>query len=206
MISPTSNRRYFREPIQEIFDAARYLDAAVSAHLKEHTSIAAELFNLANDPKVWDWTDSIWGAKSKYVTIHKQPGLHTTPKAEARMPSSAQKNELLRRDGYNCRFCGIPVIRPEIKKLLHKIYPESIPWGRTNASQHAAFQCMWVQYDHVVPHSSGGTNDLNNLVITCAACNFGKMEYTLEELGLLDPRDYEPKRSEWDGLERINQA
>jgi hypothetical protein len=55
----------------------------------------------------------------------------------------------------------------------------------------------------VVPHSHGGTNDLDNLVVTCAACNFGKMEYTLEELSLIDPRTIPPIQSNWDGLERV---
>ncbi|MEL0166487.1 MAG: HNH endonuclease [Pseudomonadaceae bacterium] len=62
---------------------------------------------------------------------------------------------------------------------------------------------MWAQYDHVVPHSHGGANDLDNLVVTCAACNFGKMEYTLDELGLIDPRTIPPIQSSWDGLERV---
>ena len=200
------SKRCFREPIREIFDAATYLDAAISAHINGHIEIAEGLFKLANDPKVWEWTDSVWGKNSKYVSIDKLPNLHTSPKAKARMPNASQKKELHERDGYHCRFCGMPVIRAETRKLLHKIYPTSVPWGNTNESQHAAFQCMWAQYDHVVPHSSGGANELDNLVITCAACNFGKMEYTLEELGLLDPRDFEPIKSQWDGLERFNEA
>lgn len=199
-------KRCFREPIPEIYDAARYLDAAVSAHIEGKPNIASELFTLANNPIIWEWTDSIWGRNSKHVIVNKQPSLHTIPKANARMPSAAQKAELHQRDGYHCRFCGIPVIRAENRKILNKVYPTSIPWGKTNASQHAAFQCMWLQYDHVVPHSSGGSNDLDNLVITCAACNFGKMEYTIEELGLLDPRTFPPVGSLWDGLERVNQA
>lgn len=199
-------KRYFREPILEIYDAARYLDAAISAHIEGKSKIANDLFTLANNPIIWEWTDSIWGRNSKYVTVNKQPSLHTIPKAKARMPSAAQKADLHKRDGYHCRFCGIPVIRAENRKFLHKIYPTAIPWGKTNASQHAAFQCMWLQYDHVVPHSSGGSNDLDNLVITSAACNFGKMEYTIEELGLLDPRDFAPVCSLWDGLEHLNQA
>ena len=202
MKNETTCVKYFREPIPEIFDSARYLDAAVSAHLCGHRAIAEELFVLANDSKVWAWTDSIWGKKSPYVKINKLPQLHTSSKAERRMPTTEQKYALHQRDGFHCRFCGIPVIRAETRKMLHSIYPNSIPWSRTNASQHAAFQCMWAQYDHVIPHSSGGTNDLENLVVTCAACNFGKMEYALEELGLLDPRQFAPVRSQWDGLER----
>ncbi|GGE59714.1 hypothetical protein GCM10007421_38000 [Halopseudomonas oceani] len=196
-------KRCFREPIPEIFDAARYLDAAVSAHLNGHSSLAIELFTLANDPKIRAWTDSIWGKKSPFVRIKKQPDKAHSEKVTARMPTAIQKAELHSRDGFHCRFCGIPVIRAEIRKVLHIAYPTAITWGRSNASQHAAFQCMWAQYDHVVPHSHGGTNDLDNLVVTCAACNFGKMEYTLEELSLIDPRTIPPIQSNWDGLERV---
>ena len=45
-------KRCFREPIPEIFDAARYLDAAVSAHLQGEYEVAGKLFLLANEPKV----------------------------------------------------------------------------------------------------------------------------------------------------------
>jgi len=200
------NKRYFREPIQEIYDAARYLDAAVSAHLNGHYETAINLFRLANDPKVWDWADSIWGAKSNYVQVNKQPSLHILPKEKARMPDTQMKKALHLRDGYHCRFCGIPVIHADIRKFLHKIYPNAIPWGNTNATQHAAFQCMWLQYDHVVPHSAGGENTLDNLVVTCGPCNFGKMEFLLEELNLSDPRDFAPIQSQWDGLERVIKA
>lgn len=199
-------RRYFREPIQEIFDAARYLDAGVSAHLAGRTKIADQLFRFANDPKVWEWTDSIWGSNSQYVTVNKQTALHSKPKAINRMPNVAMKRALHERDGYHCRFCEIPVIHPDIRKHLHLLYPDAIPWGNKNATQHAGFQCMWLQYDHVVPHSAGGENKLENLIIACSACNYGKMNYTLEELGLLDPRNFNPVQSSWDGLERVKNA
>jgi hypothetical protein len=79
-----STKRYFREPIQEIYDAAKYLDAAVSAHLSDHTELAKTLFKLANDPKIWDWTDSIWGSNSQYVQVTKKQSLHTKPKEKKR--------------------------------------------------------------------------------------------------------------------------
>ncbi|MEH6451549.1 MAG: HNH endonuclease signature motif containing protein [Psychromonas sp.] len=198
-----ATKRSFREPIHEIYDVAKYLDAAVSAHLEGQTDIAEELFKLANNPKVWDWTESVWGSNSPYVNVTKQVSLHTAPKAKNRMPNASMKRELHKRDGYHCRFCGIPVIHAETRKLLHNLYPDAIPWGKTNSSQHAAFQCLWLQYDHVVPHSAGGENTLENLIITCSACNFGKMNYTVEELGLEDPRGFDPIESTWDGLDRI---
>jgi hypothetical protein len=77
-------------------------------------------------------------------------------------------------------------------------------WGRTNGEQHAAFQCMWLQYDHIVPHKRGGATDLENLVVTCAPCNFGRMNRTLEEVGLEDPRAFPVVPTTWDGLERTS--
>lgn len=119
------------------------------------------------------------------------------------MPTAHQVRQLHERDGYHCRFCGIPVIRPEVRKRAMAAYPSVVLWGRSNATQHAGFQALWAQYDHVVPHAHGGSNELENLVVTCAPCNFGKMSYTIEQLGLLDPRQFSPVKSTWDGLERL---
>lgn len=197
-------KRCFREPTPEIFDVARYLDAAVSAHLAGHTSLAEELFALANNTDVRAWLESIWGKGSPFVKVTKLPApQEASVRVEARMPTKAQIEQLHERDGFHCRFCGIPVIRPAVRKLAAQLYPAAVTWGSTNISQHAGFQTLWAQYDHVVPHSWGGTNDLDNLVVTCAACNYGKMSYRLEELGLLDPRDFPPIQSSWDGLERL---
>ncbi len=69
--------------------------------------------------------------------------------------------------------------------------------------QHAALQCMWLQFDHILPHSRGGTNDLENIVVTCAPCNFGRMDNLLSELRLNDPRDRGFEKTHWDGLESL---
>jgi len=122
------------------------------------------------------------------------------------MPSNAQKEELRLRDGYHCRFCHIPVVRSEIRAALKKLYPDALKWGQRNNEQHAALQAMWLQYDHVLPHAYGGDNNLENLVVTCAPCNFGRNSYSLAEAGLEDPRDNPPIHSWWDGLERLLQA
>jgi 5-methylcytosine-specific restriction endonuclease McrA len=74
--------------------------------------------------------------------------------------------------------------------------------------KHAAIYVMRAQYDHVIPYSRGGGNDLENLVLTCYPCNFGRSNNTLEEMGLLDPRKRKPIEcvfSGWDGLERLLQ-
>jgi len=70
---------------------------------------------------------------------------------------------------------------------------------------------MWLQFDHLVPNERGGTSDLDNVVVTCAPCNFGRMQLTVEEVGLENPlarpiaanwRNFE----QWDGLTRLLRA
>ena len=135
-----------------------------------------------------EWTESLWGKNSPYVKV-RQPSAVVIRgvRALARMPTAAEKALLHQRDGHHCRFCGIPVIRAEVRKRMKAAYPQALSWATRNTECHAAFQAMWAQYDHVVPFNRGGLNDLENLVITCAPCNFGRMQYTLDEVGLLDP-------------------
>jgi hypothetical protein len=196
-----------RDPIPEIAEAARYLDEAVSAHLAGRSDLAEELIRRSDMPEIREWTESLWGKNSPYVKFraisNAPPTISREQRLALRMPTSTEKQALLQRDGYHCRFCGIPVIRETIRRRIRNSYPDALPWGRTNLTQHAAFQAMWVQYDHLLPHARGGDNSLDNIVITCAPCNFGRMNYCLDEVRLTDPRTREPVRSSWDGLERF---
>jgi hypothetical protein len=53
------------------------------------------------------------------------------------------------------------------------------------------------------PRKLPSTPVIDNVVVTCAGCNFGRMDHTLAELGLLDPREQAIEVSDWDGLEQI---
>lgn len=200
-------RHCLRDPIADITKAARYLDQAVSAHLNGQRDSAEELIRLADIPAIREWTESLWGKNSPYVRSRPSTELPLLAKHErvrVRMPSAIEKHNLHLRDGYHCRFCGIPVVRKEIRQRIRNMFPNTLRWGITNWECHAAFQAMWAQYDHLVPHARGGTNELANVVVTCAPCNFGRMDHCLEEVGLLNPLAREPVRSGWDGLERFH--
>lgn len=197
-------RQFLSEPIAQLKDAARYLDAAVSAHLQHKPAIAEELFRLADMPEIRRWTKSIWANSEVHVRFRlAEPTLAKELRVKERMPSQADKARVHQRDGYHCRFCSMPVIRSQTRKLIHQAYPHAVSWGDKEILQHAGFQAMWAQYDHVVPHARGGTNDLDNLVLACAPCNFGRAGYTLQEVAVSDPRDRLPVQSQWDGLERF---
>jgi 5-methylcytosine-specific restriction endonuclease McrA len=205
-MSAITSRRCLRDPIPEIVQAASLLEQATCAHIGGQYLEAAELICCADIDSIREWTESLWGRNSPYVLYRRSTASLVLPEPERqklRMPTLQERHKLHFRDGYHCRFCGIPVIRKEIRQRIRKAYPLALRWGRRNKDCHAAFQAMWAQYDHVVPHAKGGTNDLYNLVVTCAPCNYARMSYTLEEVGLLDPRMFDAVRSNWDGLERF---
>jgi 5-methylcytosine-specific restriction endonuclease McrA len=196
-----------RDPIPEIYDAAILLDLAVDEILRNQLDVAEELLINADNVEIRNWTESIWGANSPFAVQQFQdeslPSLMKDARLEPRMPSKNIESQILNRDGFNCSFCGIPVISQVIRKIIHNMFPTAVPWGKRNADQHAAFQAMWLQFDHVLPHSRGGATALNNMVITCAPCNYGRMERTTGELGILNPLSRQRSKSNWDGLERL---
>ena len=204
-----TRRSCLRDPIPEIWEAARSLDAAVSAHLEGNRILADELIRKADVPAITEWTESLWGKGgpwSRPLAVEKPFAFVAKEKRlEERMPTAAEKRLLLARDGFHCRFCGIPLVRAETRALIRETYPQALRWGSRNAEQHAGFQALWLQYDHVLPHARGGTNNAGNMLVTCAPCNNGRSNLTLEEVGLADPRSREPHRSSWDGLERFRQ-
>src|SRR5215216_3398976 len=55
------------------------------------------------------------------------------------------------------RWLSLPVLRyPGCARggsfLIRKAYPSALRWGDRNVDQHAGFQAMWLQYDHLLPH------------------------------------------------------
>ena len=206
-------RPCLREPVAVIFHAAHLLDRAVGAHLAGMPALADALIREADMAEVGAWVDSPWGAarnhpeQASYLRVREVPDapphLSKRDREPIRMPDAAERAALIERWGHACAFCGIPVVRAEVRDRMREAYPDALRWGGTNATQHAAFQCLWLQYDHVLPHARGGGNGLDNVVVACAGCNFGRMNRTLAEQGLMDPRERRPIRTSWDGLERF---
>ena len=200
------------EPIPEVFAAATSLSMAVDAHSLGNRDEAAHLILRADCPKVWAYIDAGWGkgAKARYqfLSIVDAPlRLPMADRPSPRMPTSAVKASVKKRDQMHCKFCGMPLIDPAVRKAMMTAYPKEIGWPSTDVGKHAAFMCMWLQYDHIVPNSRGGDSSTENIVLTCTACNFGRMETTLEEARLLHPLNFSrPKWSgfeTWNGLERF---
>ncbi len=192
----------------QIFEAWELLNQAVDSHLLGNHSNAEALFKKADIRAVWEWLNPGWSRPDLHVVVFDP---HEDTQAVPRDLRDPDRNiapiiraAVLQRDGYQCRYCGIPVVHADIRKLAHRLYPDAVPWEPYDVTkQHSAFACLWLQFDHVVPHSHGGRSSLDNVVISCALCNFGKDKYTLRQLNLQDPRLRPPTQSDWDGLARF---
>jgi hypothetical protein len=204
-----AERRCILPAIPAIANAARYLDAAVSAHISGHRKLAEELIVQADIPEIRDWAETLWGKANQFNRPQGTPGLlnkvDPSLRDTLRKPTAILERELHRRYSFHCGFCGIPVIRKQVRDRFRKLYPNVIKWGPKYGpgDKHAAFLAMWAAYDHLKPHSRGGRTELGNLVVACAPCNFGRGEYTIEQFGLSNPLAREPISSAWDGLERL---
>ena len=180
-------RPCLRPPKQEIAIAARLMKDAVTAHIEGRFGEAENLLGQANIAAIKEWADSLIGKFSTYTTPRfrlSSSSKGSLPKEKARMPSSELKRMLHIRDGYHCRFCGTPIVRRQVRNRLVSLYPKVVLWGPRDADKHSAVFVMEAQYDHIVPHSKGGRNELENLVLTCLPCNYGRGGFTLEEMGL----------------------
>lgn len=186
------------------------LERGVDAHLAGDRGRAEVCFLAADTQDVRDYIESMWGARKNwpeqehYLRLRVVDQLPPSkPEARGMTISVATKKEVVARDGFHCRYCDLKVIPASVRKALHETYPTAVPWGASNALQHAAFQALWLQYDHVLPLSLGGANDGSNIVASCAACNFMKWDYHISQIGLNDPRHRAPVPSNWDGLTRL---
>jgi 5-methylcytosine-specific restriction endonuclease McrA len=199
------------QTIPQLYQAYNALQNAVAAHLSGQFSEASRQFRLANCPTVWSWLNTAWVGVTKHVvTLRPLGDTRMIPRSERDPDRNIAKDVrrlVLARDGYQCRYCGLPVVHADIRKIAHKLYPDEVPWNlRVAREQHSAFQAFWLQFDHVEPHSHGGQSSVDNVVVTCALCNFGKDRHTLRQLDLEDPRLRPPLASDYDGLERFRLA
>jgi hypothetical protein len=98
------------------------------------------------------------------------------------------ETSLFARDNFRCGYCSCEIFPKKLFKKVQKIVGESyLPLGRTNATR-SGFYLLYVgTLDHVLPWSLGGRTDERNLVTCCWSCNYGKANFTVEQIGIRNP-------------------
>ena len=115
--------------------------------------------------------------------------------------NAAIEKEIFIRDSYRCRYCGLRIISKDVFAQYARIVGQDVfSTSRINSKRNGLTLGLRGVADHVEPYSGGGKTDSNNLVTSCYSCNFGKAGYTLQQMGILDPRLREPIEDDWMGL------
>lgn len=191
-------------PLPEHEAAAELLSEAADAILAGDLDVARGLVRRADMPVLFEHTALVMSGSDPRIQ-RRRPVEVTGIKAAkiaSRMPSSEATKALFARDGWRCRFCDCCVVPPKVRTAMRVTLPGAIPWSEAEGF-HGAFYAISASVDHIVPHSAGGTNADENLVTACWSCQFGRGAWSLEEVGLLDPRARPPVTNGWDGLERL---
>lgn len=98
------------------------------------------------------------------------------------------ESKLFARDNYKCRYCTDPVIPKKVfEKAQSLIGSTDLPLGRTNLTRSGFYLMFVATLDHVVPWSLGGRTDESNLVSSCWSCNYGKANFTVDQIGIGNP-------------------
>jgi len=198
-------RKSLLDPIPEFELAAKLLDVSADALLLGRVEMARDLVSKADLPEILAHARRLVSTLS--VEIHgctRRPRcLPKHARDSTRMPSAQEQFVIFARDGWRCRFCGIKVICKTARGFIAKRLGIAENWTSNIQQSHSALYALASSLDHVVPHGRGGKNDVTNFVTSCYGCQFGRGEWTLEEVGVQDPRLRPPVSDSWDGLRRL---
>jgi len=146
------------------------------------------------------------GQQSAYYRVQNRnevDAINRLAKAENDSPRLVPSTEkkVYERDCFRCRYCGLRIIAKEVFAEYSRIVgSENFSIERENSKRNGLTLGLRGVADHVEPYASGGETSLENLVTSCYSCNFGKAGYTLEQLGIEDPRLRPPVQDDWRGL------
>lgn len=176
----------------------------VDAFLDGQRTASIQLIDSIDGLSMWNWyvEHGQMSGKHRNAVLKVPRPLFVGTKHALKAPTKFEK-QVFARDGYRCRYCGVKVLSKQfVRKFLKALNYPGLRKVKGNVGTHGLFLLFWPVADHVLPHSLGGHTDLDNLVTTCGPCNYGKQEFTLEQLGLKKP-ETNFKKEDWDGLEGL---
>ena len=190
----------------------KYFDKSLNTFIKAYT--AAHAGNLSNAIKLLSETRGE-DLRNWYIEHGQMSGWHYRVKAlkipkpkkytgdmESNKSFAKYESQVYQRDGYRCRYCGIRVIDTKALLKMEKMVGKKIFQVKgKNSDRHGVALVLRATIDHIKPLSRGGRTKLDNLATSCWSCNYGKLNATLEQLGITNPlkRRNNPNRY-WNGL------
>jgi 5-methylcytosine-specific restriction endonuclease McrA len=180
---------------------------AVEAFIAGNKNLCLEIIGQIRTAEITEW----YIEHGQMSGRHRKLQLNIPPpetididlRDPVRSPAKLQK-QVFERDSYHCRYCGGKLISQEfLKTFIKRLNSPLFSRGETNLNTHGIIHLTWPVADHVIPWNKGGRTSLDNLVTSCAPCNYGKDGDTIEQLGLIDPFERPVKKSNWYGFKNI---
>ena len=180
----------------------RAIESAISGELTLGLSRLEKTRHL----EIREWfisTAQVAGARRHTALGEPDAEAPEVPKAAQDTPriSVSLARKVLERDGYQCRYCNIPVIYTSEARRIRALFgAENFQMSKSNRVAHGTLRAFYNSFDHVVPLSRGGRTCLDNLVTACYPCNFGKDNFTLSQIRLESPFSRAPQKTDHDGF------
>jgi len=187
---------WFEDEIETFVDAAKL----ASEGLPEESHV---LLAKINSQELLTWFVDVGQNSGQYrIKVNKKFKKRENSGAREQWPANREL-EVLRRDNFECRYCGIRLVhKKQLEKFTKLVGKSAFPNGKRNSERHGIRFLVTATFDHVSPMSKSSDSDRNvleNIVASCWSCNFGKSYFTLDELGLDFPAPPDLS-AEWDGL------
>ena len=178
------------------YDAALHLLAdAVSAFCEGDIETGNQLLSALDT----DAIDRDREALRAFARTATPPGKPPTSERVSKTVSRSTQEAVQRRDHYHCRFTGRRLVEPRIfhevariSNLFHFDEHHSVRDTRRGPAGHPMVRSHAAAYEHVEPHSCGGTSDAGNIVHTSVQLNESKGANILPQVPV--PEDT------WNGL------
>ena len=202
--SPLPYPKHFDQAIDAFVVAAK---RAFAGDVQEARRLMGEIA----DRELMVWYDQIAQnvGDVRYELLNQQSAYRKNGNEIDRDLRDIRMRKLAARDGHHCCYCGIRVIEPEVLKKIQAVLGRDVFPSKTNnkGSSNWDYHGVWIltvmTLDHIDPFSISGRDDDDNLATSCWACNFGKYDYTLKELGLEPPRTKQGTTDGWVGLRDV---
>ena len=184
--------------------------ATLATQGKSGVEQAQQLISQMADAEMRSWFDDLAqnSGTVRLEMLNRKP-VNLVGSASIKRPTARKEIEIIRDQGFHCRYCGIrSVPNDQFKKLQCLVGYGTLP-NRSkelkkmrNTDIHGIWLLTRATVDHVEPMAKGGldVNRDENLAACCWPCNYAKWKYTIEELEIDNPMCRGPKRTDWLGL------
>jgi hypothetical protein len=221
-----ANRRHLRELLESAMTADRerfdraplpypaffdpYIDTFVEAVVRTangNLELGRELLATIDHAPMVEWFDAYaQNAGGERVKLLEKVPQRRGGGGKRDMRVSRVR-AIAERDGWRCGYCDIRVVEPRVLRKVDQLLGGKVlrhlTEKRSNRSYHGIWLVTALTLDHIEPLAENHDDSDENLVTCCWACNFGKYHYTLDELGLLPPRQGRGPSDGWHGLTDI---